>query len=167
MTLIAMSGLPGSGKTTIAYALARQLGCPVLSVDTIEVGMRDAGLDFEQPRGLAAYAVGQALADVQLRLGMSVIADAVNVAPPARQAWMDLAAAHRVPLVVIDVKCSDTEAHRDRLEARPIEVLEIAWDEVERRGAEASPWPVQTLGVDSAQPVDGVVAQILDQLGNS
>ncbi len=167
MMLIAMSGLPGSGKTTIAHALAKELSCPVLSVDTIDVGMRNAGIDEDQPRGLAAYAVAQALADVQLRLGMSVIADAVNVATPARQAWIDLAAAHQVPLVVVDVQCSVPAAHRARVAARPVELREITCEDVQQKGKEATPWPVATHQVDSAQPVERVVAHILDQLGDS
>lgn len=40
------------------------------------------------PTGLAACAVANRLADVQLGLGHTVIADAVNHHPDARQAWM-------------------------------------------------------------------------------
>ncbi len=164
MVLIAMSGVPGSGKTTIAHALAAELGYAVLSVDTIEAGMRRAGVDDDQPCGLAAYAVAQALADVQLRLGVKVIADAVNVADPARQAWMELAASHGVPLVVVEVRCSDVLLHRERLATRPVELREISWAEIEQRAQESAAWPVATCQVDSAQPVDAVVAHILDYL---
>ena len=58
-----MSGLPGSGRSTVANLLASELGCAVLSVDTIERGMREAGVHPEQPIGLAAYAVANRLAD--------------------------------------------------------------------------------------------------------
>ncbi|MGB3761845.1 MAG: ATP-binding protein [Ornithinimicrobium sp.] len=159
-----MSGLPGSGKTTIAHALAAGLGCAVLSVDTIEAGMRRAGVGGDQPCGLAAYAVAQALADVQLRLGLPVIADAVNVAAPAREAWMELAAAREVPLVVVEVHCSDSLTHRERLESRPVELSAISWQEIERRRQQTSPWPVDTCQVDSIEPLDVVVSQVLTHL---
>ena len=80
-----MSGLPGSGKSTVAKRLASELGCAVISVDTIERGLREAGVDPEQPIGLAAYVVANRLADVQLGLGHTVIADAVNHHPDARR----------------------------------------------------------------------------------
>ncbi|WP_107767273.1 AAA family ATPase [Nocardioides terrigena] len=57
MTLVVMSGLPGSGKSRLAAAVARELGCAVVSVDTVERGLHDAGIDPAQPLGLAAYEV--------------------------------------------------------------------------------------------------------------
>ncbi|MEY9927846.1 putative kinase [Catenulispora sp. GP43] len=38
--LIAMAGLPGAGKSTVAEPLARELGALVVSVDPIEAAMR-------------------------------------------------------------------------------------------------------------------------------
>jgi hypothetical protein len=57
MTLIVMSGLPGSGKTRLGTAMGRRLGCALVSVDTIERGLHEAAIDPGQPVGLAAYAV--------------------------------------------------------------------------------------------------------------
>ncbi len=39
--LIALGGLPGTGKTTIARELARQLGAVHLRIDSIEQALRD------------------------------------------------------------------------------------------------------------------------------
>ena len=39
--LIIFSGLPGSGKSTIARALAQQLGAVYLRIDTIEQAIRE------------------------------------------------------------------------------------------------------------------------------
>lgn len=38
-TLIVVSGSPGSGKTTLSYALARAVPCPVVSRDEIREGL--------------------------------------------------------------------------------------------------------------------------------
>ena len=75
---IVMSGLPGSGKSSIAERLAEQLKLPVLSVDPIESAIIRAGIPRSFETGLAAYLVAEALASEQLKLGNSVIIDAVN-----------------------------------------------------------------------------------------
>src|SRR6266581_6837000 len=95
--LIVLSGLPGSGKSTLADGLSRVLSAPVFSVDPIEAGTRRSGL-AETQTGLAAYDVAQTLADEHLRLGHSVIIDAVNPVEAPRAAWRNLATKYRVDL---------------------------------------------------------------------
>jgi len=75
--LIVLSGLPGSGKSTLAEGISRSLSVPVFSVDPIEAAMWRGGLARAQT-GVAAYDVAVTLADEHLRLGHSVIVDAVN-----------------------------------------------------------------------------------------
>src|ERR1700738_3554635 len=90
--LIVLSGLPGSGKSTLAEGLSRALSVPVFSVDPIEAGMRRSGLAEAAQTGIAAYYVAQTLADEHLRLGHSVIIDALNPVEAPRAAWRSLAA---------------------------------------------------------------------------
>ena len=74
--LIVLSGLPGSGKSTVAEGLSRALSMPAFSVDPIEAAMWRNGLARDQT-GIAAYEVAITLAGENLRLGHSVIVDAV------------------------------------------------------------------------------------------
>jgi predicted kinase len=162
MTLIVMSGLPGSGKTRVASALARQLGCAVVSVDTIERGLHDAGVDPDQPVGLAAYAVANRVVAVQLAMGNTVVADAVNVHPDARRAWLDLAQEHGHEVVVVEVCCSDERLHRERLVSRGHELRDVPWERVRALREQWAPWPVPTTVVDTAagQDVDGTLQRL-------
>ena len=72
--LIVLAGLPGSGKTTLARALAARIGAVHLRIDTIEQALRRAGIAPEEE----GYAIAMALAGDQLGLGHRVIVDAVN-----------------------------------------------------------------------------------------
>ena len=48
-TLIVVSGPPGSGKTTLAHAIAGAVGCPAICRDEIKEGMAHASPGF-RPR---------------------------------------------------------------------------------------------------------------------
>jgi predicted kinase len=63
--VVVVAGIPGSGKTTLARALAGELGIPVVSKDTIKEALFDAldtgDLEWSQQLGLAAHRVMYAL----------------------------------------------------------------------------------------------------------
>jgi adenylate kinase family enzyme len=48
--LIVLSGLPGSGKSTIAELLAKRLRLPIFSVDPIESAIVEAGIARSEAR---------------------------------------------------------------------------------------------------------------------
>ncbi|HEY1389071.1 MAG TPA: AAA family ATPase, partial [Ktedonobacterales bacterium] len=85
--LIVLSGLPGSGKSAIAELLAQRLRLPIFSVDPIESAIVKAGIARSFETGLAAYLVAATLADEQLKLGSSVIIDAVNAEEEGKDVW--------------------------------------------------------------------------------
>lgn len=162
--LVAMAGLPGVGKSAVAEGLARALRCPVLSVDPIEAAMWHAGIDRDQPTGLAAYVVAEDLAAEQLRMGNDVVVDAVNDAAPARQQWRGLAERCAVPLVFVEVVCSDEAVHRRRLSERVRDLdgfPEPSWESVAARRSGFDDWNDARLRVDSLQPLDDSVAAAL------
>jgi predicted kinase len=115
--LIIFAGLPGSGKSMLAEGLSRALSMPVFSVDPIEAAMWRGGLARAQT-GIAAYEVAITLADEHLRLGHSVIVDAVNPVEAPRAAWRNLAAKYRAELKIIECVCANEAVHRQRIEAR-------------------------------------------------
>lgn len=167
--LIAMAGLPGAGKSTIAEVVGNRLGYAVLSVDPIESAILSAGINSDEPTGLAAYLVAEAIAEAALANGQSIIVDAVNAVDPAREQWVELAEKHREKLRFIEVVCTDTEVHRERLESRDRNLAHIpdpTWHQVEQSLDEYSAWTgpaaaVPRITLDSVKPLGEVVEQAL------
>ncbi|MGI5175581.1 AAA family ATPase [Dactylosporangium sp. CA-152071] len=163
--LIVMCGLQGTGKSTIAGQLARELPAPVLPVDPVEVALWAAGVDRDQPTGLAAFVVVGALASVMLKLGQTVIVDAVNDAEVARRQWRDLSARHEVPLRFVEVICSDEALHRRRLAERADNAIagdaEPTWESVLARRDGFAGWTDDRLVLDSVDDVPANVARAL------
>lgn len=166
--LIVFAGLPAVGKSTIAREAARILRLPWLSVDPIEAALLRSGIDSQQPTGLAAYVVAQAVADEQLSLGQSIIVDAVNAVEEARSAWRRLATAQEVPLLIVECICSDVAIHRQRLEERSRNLTgmrEPTWEDVERRRAEYAPWAEERLVLDTVEAPSHNVERVRRYIG--
>lgn len=163
LTLIAFSGLPGSGKSTLAEALAKRLQWPLFSVDPIESAILRSGFARSFETGLAAYLVAEALAEEQLKLGHSVIIDAVNGVPEARQMWRDLAERHQTRLIAIECVL-DRDIHRQRIEARVRSLhgfAEVTWDDVERQRSAFAAWHEPRLVLDSGDAVEANMARAM------
>jgi len=78
--LVLVTGPAGSGKTTLAYAVAAALGCPVVSRDAIKEGMVAAEPGFvpapTDPLTLRTYGTFFANLDLLLRAEVTTVAEA-------------------------------------------------------------------------------------------
>lgn len=114
---VCFSGLPGVGKSTIAEALARQIGALWLRVDLIEQTMRGSEHCPEDLGGLGYHALAGA-ADAALQQGFDVIADSVNPIAKSRAIYHAMTARGGHVHLDIVLTCSDAAAHRARVEGR-------------------------------------------------
>jgi len=167
--LIVMAGLPGTGKSAVAEKLRDRLGYPMISVDAIEEAILSAGIDDDQPTGLAAYLVAEALASVVLESDQSAIIDAVNAVSPARDQWVALAARFGDAITFVEVVCSDPAALRTRLEERhrtQAHANDASWHAVEQSLDEYDEWvgpsaEADRITVDSVEPLPTIVDKAL------
>ena len=168
VVLIVISGLPGVGKTTLAAALARRFRSTHVSVDTIEDALLGAGFGPGWKTGVAAYEAARAAAEQNLRLGRTVIVDAVNDTDAARQTWRDAATSTGHVLRFVLLRPPPPEQHQRRLRgrARPLlHVQEPTWDQVMARAQMYEPWSDDPLELSAGEPVDVLVGRLGGALG--
>jgi len=158
--LIVLSGLPGTGKSTVARLLAHELGALWLRIDSIEQALRDCGLDEDMKD--AGYRAAYAIAADNLKLGRTVIGDSVNPWMLTRNAWRDVGARAGVRVVEIETICSNIEEHRARIESRSSEIEGLVlpdWAAVTAR--DYRPWNRDCLIIDTAgRSAEDCVAEI-------
>jgi predicted kinase len=164
--LIVLSGLPGTGKSTVAEGIARTLRLPVLSVDPLESAILRAGIRPSFETGLAAYLVAETLADACLASGLDPVIDAVNSVEHAREMWRAMARKHHAPLRIIECRVSDPAVHAARLASRErgLVLAEPTGEDVERRRAEWTDWPEPYLVLDALDGIEANIAAALAYL---
>jgi predicted kinase len=158
MKFIIFSGLPGTGKSRLAEAVARELGIPVFAKDWLDATLVRSELkpaNEEKSLGFASYELLTILAERQLMLGQSVILDSVAASLSIRSTWRQLSDLYEAQYRVIECICSDEAIHRSRLNERKRGIPgwhELEWSEVERVKRYYFPWEGERLVLDMIKP---------------
>lgn len=171
--LVLVTGLPGTGKSTMADVAAAELGAPVLGHDWAMSGLRpypelQEALDAMGLRGHrgVGWSILWALARAQLRRGQSVVVDGVARAPEAA-GTRALARDEGVPSFVVMTQCSDSGLHRSRIEGRRRGIpgwYELDWGHVARARDEWEALDDVDLVLDAAASVAQNSATLRDAL---
>jgi predicted kinase len=154
MKLIVFSGLPGTGKSSLAEAMGRDFRIPVFAKDWLEATLLRSDLkptSEEKSLGFAGYELLTTLAERQLMLGQSVILDSVAASQSIRSGWRQLSDQYQTDWRVVECICSDQPLHRSRLSGRKRDIPgwhELEWSEVERVKRYYVPWEGERLVLD-------------------
>lgn len=156
--LIIFAGLPATGKTAIARELARRLGATYLRVDSIEQAIHASRIEngaADAPIHDEGYRVAYSLAEDNLRLGLTVVADSVNPLQITRDAWLSVARRANTPSLEVEIICSDPKEHRRRVGSRVADIPGLpglklpTWQDVQAR--EYHPWTRDRVQIDTAK----------------
>ncbi|NOI27600.1 AAA family ATPase [Vibrio coralliilyticus] len=161
--LYIFSGLPASGKSTLAQRLAQHTSSMYVRIDTVEQGLRDLCSFKVEGEG---YRLSYRIIEDNLRLGISAIADSCNPIKLTRREWRDVATSVDARFVDIEIWCSDKEEHKHRVQTRPNTVKNLVlpnWEQVENRHYEA--WPDDIIRIDTAgKSIEQAFTELLDKL---
>ncbi len=169
--LALVGGNPGTGKSTLAHALAERFGAQVLSTDDVRRELRDAGVIAGDPGVLdtglyspdnvtTVYRVALHRARLLLGAGQSVILDGTWRDPRVR------ARAHRLAdethSAVVELVCSATAGvAAGRIETRPPGNSEVTPDIAAAMAAEHTGWDTAHR-IDTSRPLEQVVREAHD-----
>lgn len=132
--LIILAGLPGTGKSTLARLLSKELSLVYLRVDCIEAPFiahnPNAGSEGEGYQALINIAVEN------LKLGHAVIIDTVNPLHLSRAMFMDLSEEIKAETFQFELKMKDMSLHKKRVEERKSDITNLrvpTWQDVLNR----------------------------------
>ena len=161
LRLVLVTGWTGAGKSTIANAIATEIGGTVASFDWLMSGLRSFPEIWEaietptERQRQIGWALLSRVAEQQLRRSASCVLDLVAREAP-RAGWQRLATDYGASFHVIECICSDVAVHKARLTGRERAIpgwYEISFEDAMRNREGYLPLVEPKLVLDAVDPL--------------
>ena len=157
--LYIFSGLPGTGKSTLANIISKKLNAAYLRIDTIEQGIRELCSFNVQGEG---YRLAYKIIEDNLKIGNNVITDQCNPWKLTREEFNNVAIKNNCEYKNIEVICSNIKEHKKRIEKRGYP----AWEDVNKWKYE--PWNEEHIVIDTAnRTIDECINELMNKINNN
>jgi predicted kinase len=171
--LVVFAGLPGTGKSSLARAVARELRAVYLDKDTIKDCVIAVAREMKIEQGSdlagpASYELLVVLARDNLSVGRSAVLDSPAGYRQFREQVSDLAKARRANLKLIECICTDESLLRQRVENSGRELPPYRtrdWADYQSSRARFEGLTERRLVVDTAEPLAVNLRKVLNYIG--
>ena len=161
-SFIAVSGLPGTGKSYFCSKLAEKLPFVILESDALRRSIFPRP-SYSQPEGSRLFRAIHVLIERLLKKGIPIILDATNLAERYREHLYSIAERLNVRLILVRVEAPPEVVH-ERLKNRPGDPRtksDADWEVYQKMKRNAQRIQRNHYVVDTSQDITPVVAKIV------